>query len=348
MERCITYVEALREAVEQEMEKDPSVLLFGLGVDDPKAIMGTTKGLAEKFGPERVFDTPLSEDAMTGVAVGAALAGLRPIHVHIRMDFMLLAMNQLVNMAAKMRYMYGGQFNVPMVVRSIIGKSWGQGGQHSQGLYSLFMNIPGLKVVAPSTPYAAKGCLVQAVRDNNPVIFVEQRLLYMRSGPVPEKLYTVPPGQACVTRSGTDVTLVGISWMQIECLLAHRYLEQVGISAEVIDPIWLVPMDVNTIAASVEKTGNLCVVDNGWTTCGAASEIITSVLERLQGKRDIHFIRMGFAPTPCPTTPSLETLFYPNGRTIASAAYNLVKGRACDCMPDKLEDYDNVEFKGPF
>src|SRR5277367_2700317 len=176
-ERTRSYVDAVREAADQEMERDSSVLVFGLDVDDPKSIQGTTRGLLEKYGPERVFGTPLSEDAMTGAAIGMALAGLRPIHVHIRMDFLMLAMNQLVNVAAKSRYMHGGQVSVPLVVRAMIGKSWGQGAQHSQGLHSFFMHVPGLKVVAPSTPHDAKGCLIAAVRDDNPVLYVEHRLL---------------------------------------------------------------------------------------------------------------------------------------------------------------------------
>src|SRR5437764_9127900 len=159
VERMLSYVDAVREAADQEMARDPSVVVFGLDVDDPKAIQGTTRGLLAKYGPERVFGTPLSEDAMTGAAIGMALAGLRPIHVHIRIDFLMLAMNQLVNVAAKSRYMYGERVTVPLVVRSMIGKSWGQGAQHSQGLYSLFMHVPGLKVVAPATPFDAKGCL---------------------------------------------------------------------------------------------------------------------------------------------------------------------------------------------
>ncbi|TMJ08413.1 MAG: alpha-ketoacid dehydrogenase subunit beta, partial [Bacillati bacterium ANGP1] len=159
MERILTYAEAVREATKQEMARDPSVIVLGIGVDDFKAVYGTTRGLLEKFGPERVFDTPLSEDGMTGVAIGAAMAGLRPIHVHIRMDFVMLAMNQIVNIAAKARYMYGGTVSVPIVVRSVIGRSWGQGAQHSQALQALFMHVPGLRVVAPSTPYDAKGCL---------------------------------------------------------------------------------------------------------------------------------------------------------------------------------------------
>jgi pyruvate/2-oxoglutarate/acetoin dehydrogenase E1 component len=348
MERTLSYTEAVREATDQEMARDSSVIVFGLDVDDPKAIQGTTKGLVQKYGPERVFGTPLSEEAMTGAAVGMALAGLRPIHVHIRMDFLMLAMNQLVNVAAKSHYMYGGRVHVPMVVRSMIGKSWGQGAQHSQGLYSFFMHVPGFKVVAPTTPYDAKGCLIQAIRDNNPVMYVEHRILHFQKGPVPESSYTVAPGKGRITAQGNDVTLVGISYMQLECLRAARYLETVGIHAEVIDPIWLSPLDIDTIAESVRKTGRLVVVDNGWTTCGASAEIAAQVTERLQDVRPVRIRRLGFAPVTCPTTPTLESHFYPNSRDIASVAYNLVHGSAKDWMPPERADLQCIEFKGPF
>lgn len=344
MERVISYVDAIREATEQEMEKDPSVVIFGLDVDDPKAIQGTTRGLVEKFGSERVFGTPLSEDAMTGAAVGMALAGLRPIHVHIRMDFLMLAMNQLVNMAAKSKYMFGGQVEIPLVVRSMIGKSWGQGAQHSQALYSFFMHVPGLKVVVPTTPYDAKGCLTTAIRDNDPVVYVEHRLLHFQKGIVPEQPYTVPIGQGRVTVKGEDITLVGISNMQLECLRAQKYLEAEGISAEVVDPIWLSPLDIDTITKSVAKTGRLCVVDNGWTTCGAGAEIAASVTERLDKK--ISLRRMGFAPVTCPPSPTLEKAFYPDARTIAASAYNLVRNN--DWMPEERPDLQEVQFRGPF
>jgi pyruvate/2-oxoglutarate/acetoin dehydrogenase E1 component len=348
MDRTISYVEAVREATDQEMERDGSVIVFGLDVDDPKSIQGTTKGLLQKYGPERVFGTPLSEDAMTGAAIGMALNGMRPIHVHIRMDFVMLAMNQLINIAAKSHYMYGGQVHVPLVVRSMIGKSWGQGAQHSQALYSFFMHVPGLKVVAPTTPYDAKGCLIHAIRDNNPVMYVEHRILHFQKGPVPESLYTVPPGKARITAKGDDITIVGISHMQIEALRAQRYLEGVGIGAEVIDPIWLAPLDIETIKTSVKKTKRLLVVDNAWTSCGASAEILSQVVEQLQGVCEIRVKRMGFAPTSCPPTPVLEQLFYPNGRTIASAAYDMVKGGAHDWMPEERKDLQEIEFKGPF
>lgn len=346
--RTLSYVEAVREATDQEMARDPAVILFGLDVDDPKAIQGTTRGLAEKYGSERVFGTPLSEDAMTGAAIGMALAGLRPIHVHIRMDFLMLAMNQLVNVAAKSRFMFGGQVAVPLVVRSMIGRSWGQGAQHSQGLHSFFMHVPGLKVVAPATPYDAKGCLIAAIRDDNPVLYVEHRLLHFQNGPVPEAPYAVAPGKARVSVAGSDITLVGISYMQMECLRARHYLAEVGIRAEVIDPIWLSPLDIDTITASVEKTGRLLVVDTGWLCCGASAEIVAQVAERLQGVRDLSLKRLGFAPVTCPTTPALEKLFYPDARTIAAAARDLVEGAATGWVPEERPDLRSIEFKGPF
>jgi pyruvate/2-oxoglutarate/acetoin dehydrogenase E1 component len=347
-ERILSFVEAIREATDQEMERDPAVIVFGLDVDDPKAILGTTRGLVEKYGPARAFGTPLSEDAMTGAAIGMSLAGLRPIHVHIRMDFLMLAMNQLVNIAAKSHYMYGGQVHVPIVVRCMIGRSWGQGAQHSQGLYSFFMHVPGIKVVAPTTPYDAKGCLIEAIRDDDPVIYVEHRLLHSQNGPVPEALYTVAPGKARVVTEGDDVTIVGISYMQQECLRAHRYLREVGVQAEVIDPIWLSPLDIDTIVASVRETGRLVVVDNGWTACGAGAEIVALAMEQLQGVRDLRVRRLGFAPVTCPPTPTLEHLYYPNARTIAAAAYDLVNGGSGGWVPDEKIELQEIEFRGPF
>lgn len=348
MGRTLTYGEALREATEQEMERDPSVIVLGIGVDDFKAVWGTTKGLTEKFGADRCFDTPLAEDGMTGVAIGAALAGLRPIHVHIRMDFVLLAMNQIINIASKARYMYGGQVKVPMVVRSVIGRSWGQGAQHSQGLHSYFMHVPGLRVVAPSTPYDAKGCLIESIRDDNPVMFIEHRMVHYQKGPVPEEIYTVPFGKARVLSEGKDITLVGVSYMAVECMRAQKHLAEVGIDAEVIDPVTLSPLDIDTILASVQKTGRLIVVDSGWTNCGVSAEIMCQVAERTQGHRDIRLQRMGYEPVTCPTTKNLENLFYPNPQGIASAAYAMFHGNGKSWSPALVEAPEIVEFKGPF
>ena len=347
-ERTLSYVEALQEAVAQEMDRDPGVFVIGLNVDDHKAIQGTTQGLIDRFGPDRVMDTPLSEDAITGIAIGAAMAGMRPVHVHIRMDFLMLCMNQLVNMAAKAHYMYGGQVSVPMVARSIIGKSWGQGAQHSQGLHAMFMHVPGLKVVAPTNAYDAKGCMTAAIRDNNPVIFVEHRLLYSTDAPVPEDPYTVEFGHARVAAEGTDITLVGISYMLVECLAARDLLADAGISAEVIDPVSLMPLDVDTIAAAAARTGRLLAVDNAWTAAGASAEIIAAVSER-SPKAPPVVGRMGYAPTTCPTTPALEKGFYPNAATIASKAHALVRPDAPEWMPDVEPTLPHeAAFRGPF
>ncbi|MFA5140195.1 MAG: transketolase C-terminal domain-containing protein [Elusimicrobiota bacterium] len=344
MERLLTYTEAVREALEVEMARDPRIFVMGLGVDDFKAVNGTTAGLAQRFGPSRVFDVPLSEDAMTGVAIGAALAGLRPVHVHIRMDFLLLAMNQLANMAAKARYMWGGSVSVPLVVRAIIGRGWGQGAQHSQALHSLLMHIPGLRVVAPSTPHDAKGMLIASIREDNPVVFVEHRMLADLKGPVPQKPYALPFGRATVVEEGGDLTLVGVSHMLQECLRAAALLRTKGLSAEVIDPVSLSPLDAETIARSVRKTKRLVVADCAWTACGAGSEILASTAERLGGGFKAR--RLGLAPVACPTTRVLEDLFYPNSRTIASAAYALATGDE-SWRPEAGDAPEISQFKGP-
>jgi pyruvate dehydrogenase E1 component beta subunit len=327
------------------MEADPSVFVFGLDVDDHKAIQGSTRGLVDRFGPERVFGTPLSEDAMTGVAIGAAMAGMRPIHVHIRMDFLMLCMNQLINIAAKAHYMYGGAVRVPLVIRAMIGKSWGQGAQHSQGLHAMFMHVPGLKVVAPSNAHDAKGCLIAAIRDPNPVIFVEHRLLYNTQAETPELPYEVPFGHARVLRQGDAITLVGISHMVEECLRAHQLLENVGISAEVIDPISLAPLDMDTILLSAKRTGRLLVADNAWTNCGASAEIIARAAEQDVA---VQARRLGFAPTTCPTTPTLEQAFYSDAKSIAAAAYSLVRPEAPPYEPDMSSLPPGPVFRGPF
>ncbi len=349
-QRLLTYVDALREGVAQEMERDPRVFVFGLDVDDHKAIQGSTRGLVDEFGPDRVFGTPLSEDAMTGVAIGAAMAGMRPVHVHIRMDFLLLCMNQLVNIAAKSSYMYNGQVKVPLVVRSMIGKSWGQGAQHSQGLHAMFMHVPGLKVVAPSNAFDAKGCMIHAIRDDNPVIFVEHRLLYFTDAYVPEESFEVPFGKARICTQGDDITIVGISNMVVELLRAHELLAEAGIHAEVIDPISLVPLDIDTIAQSAQRTGRLLAVDNAWTNCGASAEIVARVVERVRNGRPIQVQRMGYAPTTCPTTPALEREFYPDPAKIAQAAYAMVRPGKSEWQPAAraAELAYQLKFRGPF
>lgn len=350
--RLMRCVDAIAEATAQEMARDERVFLYGLDVDDHKSIQGSTAGLVEKFGPERCFGTPLSEDAMTGIGIGAAMAGQRPIHVHIRMDFLLLCMNQLINIAAKAHYMYGGQVRVPMVVRTMIGRSWGQGAQHSQALHSMFMHVPGLRVVAPSNAHDAKGCLTTAIRDDNPVIFVEHRLLCNHEAYVEEAPFASPMGKGRVMSEGEDITIVAISHMAHEAMRAKHYLENADISAEVIDPIWLKPLDMDLIAASVEKTGRLLVVDNGWETCGAASEIITRMVEMFPNGLDgkpIHMSRMGFAEITCPTTRALEDLFYPSSTTIAQRAHRMIKDNDdASWLPKEAAKNEVDEFKGPF
>lgn len=343
----MTYAEAIYSATVQEMEADPSVFVFGLGVDDPIGMYGTTLDLHKKFGALRNFDTPLSEDAMTGVAIGAALNGMRPIHVHQRMDFLLLCMNQLVNLAAKMRYSFGGHYQVPMVVRGIIGRSWGQGAQHSQAFHSYFMHVPGIKVVAPVTPHDAKGYWATAIRDNNPVIMMEHRMLYKNSGQVPLDPYALPFGQARQLTEGDDVTIVAISHMVVEAVRAANLLKSKGINTTVIDPVSLSPLDTKTIFESASKTGNLVVVDHSWVTAGASAEIAAAMLEHLDGKSGIKIARMGYAPAPCPTTRPLEMLYYPNAQTIAMRAYELLTGRN-DWQPERIEAKEIAEFKGPF
>jgi len=347
-QRLLRYVDALSEAVAMEMQRDSRVFVFGLDVDDHKAIQGSTRGLVDRFGKDRVFTTPLSEDAMTGVAIGAAMAGLRPVHVHIRMDFLMLCMNQLVNMAAKAHYMYGGTVNVPMVVRSIIGKSWGQGAQHSQALHALLMHIPGLKVVAPSNAHDAKGCMIAAIRDDNPVMFVEHRLLYPTEAYVPEDAFTVEPGRGRICASGTDITVVGVSNMVLECLRAQELLAEAGVHAEVIDPIWLEPLDTMTIVDSVRKTRRLLVVDNAWTNCGASAEIMSRVAEQTWHE-PLHMERMGFAATPCPPSPTLEREFYPNPATIAARIHEMVRpGVTWKPDAERASLAYQMQFRGPF
>jgi len=346
-QRSLTYAEAIYEATVQEMERDSSVFVMGQGVDDPKGTLGTTMDLHKRFGVDRSFDTPLAEDGMTGIAIGAALAGQRPIHIHIRMDFMLLCMNQLINIAAKSRYSFGGAVNIPMVVRGCIGRSWGQGPQHSQALHSFFMHSPGIKVVAPSTPHDAKGCLIAAIRDDNPVVFIEHRMLYGLSGYVPEDPFEVPFGAARIMTAGHDITILAIGHMVLESLRAGRFLASVDVSAEVIDPVSLSPLDIGTVIASVRRTRRLLVVDNAWLCCGASAEIITEVMEKLQGEMSIRVGRMGFAEAPCPTTRSLEDLFYPNSATIATRACMMVKGEN-GWMPEIEEAEELAKFRGPF
>ncbi len=346
--REISYAQAIGEAIRQEMERDPGVFVYGLGVDDPKGMYGTTLDLHRDFGADRCFDTPLAEDAMTGFGIGAAIAGMRPIHVHQRMDFLMLCMNQLVNMAAKQSLISNGAVHVPFVVRAIIGRSWGQGAQHSQAFHSYFMHVPGLKVLAPSTPHDAKGCMIAAIRDDNPVIVMEHRMLYGNAGIVPEAAYAVPFGKARVLAEGDDVTIVAISHMVVEALRARHLLEEIGVSAEIIDPVSLAPLDMEAIADSVAKTGRLAVVDTSWAACGAGAEIVAAAHERLQGQRAFSALRLGYEPTPCPTTRPLEDVFYPSAKSIATKVAALAGRAPGEWQAREIFAREIAEFRGPF
>ena len=345
--RKITYREALNEAMRQEMERDPDVFVYGLDVPDHKRIFGSTAGLVEKFGQERCFGTPLSEDAMTGFGLGAAINGLRPIHVHTRVDFMVLAMNQIINMVSNYRYMTGGKVKVPMVIRAIVGRGWGQSAQHSKSIHSLFAHIPGLKVVLPTTPGDAKGLLISSIRDDNPVIFIEHRLLYDVFGRVPKSPDPIPLGKANVLRAGKDITIIATSWMNVESLKAAEIMEKRGISVEVIDPRTILPLDDKPIMKSVKKTGHCIVADNDWLFCGFSAEIAARVSEGCFGHMKSPVSRIGFAPAPCPTTRPLENKFYPSAIDIIRSIERKLKLKHIDLSKEDFYSYEN-KFKGPF
>lgn len=342
--RTLKFGQALHTALSEAMEKDPTIFVMGIGVDDHKAIFGSTKDLVKRFGKQRVFDTPISESAMTGIAIGAALGGMKPVHIHIRTDFLYLTMDQLFNIAAKWRYMFGGQMKVPLVVRAVIGRSWGQGAQHSQSLQSFFMHVPGIKVVMPTTAYDAQGLLLAALAEPNPVIMIEHRLLYDIPGEVPDPCEAIAFGRAVVRRTGTDLTIVANSYMAVESLKAAEFLARHGVSAEVVDPISLVPLDEETILNSVRKTGRLLVVDTSWVTCGMSAEISALAAEKAFDALKRPVRRMGMQPVVCPVSKPLEQLFYPNAGTIAAEAFALAERPRPKELAPALAD----GFKGPF
>jgi len=346
--RVITYAEAIREATDQCLASDPNVYVVGLGVPDPKGVFGTTLGLKEKYGP-RVMDMPTSENAMTGVAIGSAIVGMRPILTHQRIDFALVSLEQIVNQAAKWHYMFGGKARVPLVVRMVIGRGWGQGPQHSQSLQAWFAHIPGLKVVMPTMAADAKGLLISAVEDDNPVIFLEHRWLHGIKGEVPQESYNVPIGTASVLRKGRDVTVVGISYMTLEALRAAEILDECGISAEVIDLRSLRPFDAKSVIASVRRTGRLLVADTGWTTGGFAGEVVSTVVENAFDALVCAPRRICLPDIPTPTSPALAEHYYPRADHIAAAVAAML-GRDDVEFPRQEGPYDvpNSAFTGPF
>jgi pyruvate/2-oxoglutarate/acetoin dehydrogenase E1 component len=308
--RVLKYVAAVNEAQAQLLESDPRVIVMGEGVDDAGGIFGSTLGLCDRFGKARVMDLPIAENGMTGVAVGAAAAGLRPIFVHMRMDFLPMCMDQIINHAAKWHYMTGGAAHVPLVIRALIGRGWGSAAQHSQSLYGMLQMVPGIKIIAPATPYDAKGMLVQAVADGNPVICVEHRWIYDALGPVPKEIYTVPFGKGIIRKEGKDVTVVAVSQMLYESIKTARALEKEGISVEVIDPRTLVPLDINLIEHSVRRTGRLVVAEPACQIGGIAAELVCRLLEKDAHILKTPFRRIGFADTPTPSSPVLEDVYY--------------------------------------
>lgn len=314
-----TYRQAIKETLSQLMEKDEDVFLLGEGVDDPGGIFGSTLGLAEKFGKDRVIDTPISENTITGIAIGAAITGMRPIYIHMRMDFLYLCMDQIANHAAKWYYMTGGKVNVGLVIRAIIGRGWGAAAQHSQALHGLFMHIPGLKVVMPSTAYDVKGLLVSSVYDGNPVIFVEHRWLYDTVDYVPKDLYKIPFGKGIIRKEGKDVSLIATSYMCYEAMRALPYLTEQGIDVELIDLRTLKPLDSEIIINSVKKTGRVVIADLGWRTAGFSAEVAAVVAENIFNYLKAPVVRLTSPETPTPSSPVLEEEFYKGKDDIITA-----------------------------
>ena len=348
-ERIITFAQAVNEALEQSMAADDSVILLGEGVPDPKGIFGTTLNLQQKFGKDRVIDMPLSENAMTGAGVGAAITGLRPVLVHQRVDFSLLSFDQIVNNAAKWFYMFGGQKSVPLVIRMIIGQGWGQGAQHSQNLHALFAHIPGLKVVMPTTAYDAKGLLISSIRDNNPVIFLEHRWLHHTSSNVPKEAYEIPLGKAKIVLEGKDITIISNSYMTLEALRAADFLQQHGISAEIIDLRTKKPLDEQAILNSVSKTGKLIVLDSGHYSGGIAGEIISRVSEKSFSSLKTAPVRITLPDFPVPTSHGLSKYYYPRYQDILKEVFKML-GKEEPILPEPsgLLDVPDSSFKGPF
>jgi len=322
--RELTYADALREALREEMLRDPNVILLGEEIGVFQGVYKVTRGLLEEFGPERVRDTPISEAAIAGAAVGLALAGLKPVAEIMYMDFLPICMDQLATQAAKMRFMSGGQLKVPMVLRTQYSLGRQHGSQHSQFTPAWFLQVPGLKIVLPSNPHDAKGLLKSAIRDSNPVLFVESGLLYRTKGPVPEEEYTIPLGQAEVKRKGDDITIVALSRQVGEALNAATKLEQNSISAEVIDVRTLQPLDLKTIVESVKRTSRLIIASDDVKTGGVGAEISASVSENAFGYLDAPIARIACPDTPIPFSPPLEQLYIPNADRIVETAKTIM------------------------
>jgi acetoin:2,6-dichlorophenolindophenol oxidoreductase subunit beta len=321
--RELTFAQAIREALSEEMRRDPNVCILGEDVAEAGTPFKVLSGLVEEFGAYRVLDTPISEAGFTGIAVGAAMTGLRPIVDIMFGDFITLTMDQMVNQAAKVHYMSGGKWKVPMVMRTTLGATRRSAAQHSQSLHAWFSHVPGLKVVLPSTPYDAKGLLKAAIRDENPVVFFEDKMMYKLKGPVPAEDYTIPLGVADVKRPGDDVTIVATSSMVQVALGAAELLQKSGISAEVIDPRTTWPLDEKTLIESARKTSRVIVVDEGYERYGVTAEIASVIAEGAFYDLDAPVKRMGAMHVPIPFSPPLEDVTVPTEKSVAEAAQAL-------------------------
>lgn len=324
--RMISYREAIREALKQALNKDNSVFVFGEGIDDPSGVFGTTLGLDKEFGARRVFDTPVAENSMTGLAIGASAAGLKPVLVHMRIDFMLMSMDQIVNHAAKWKYMFGGKASIPMVIRAIIGGGWGSAAQHSQALQGLFAHIPGLKVVMPATAYDAKGLFLSAIfKETSPVIFIEHRWLYDYKDSVPEELYYVPLGKAALRKKGRDLTLIASSFMSALANEAAKELSKEGIDIELIDLRTVKPLDYELLLTSVKKTRRAVILDFGYKFCGISSEVASFLAENAYKYLKAPILRIALPDVPTPCSHILEKAYYPNKEEITRKIKKLLK-----------------------
>ncbi|HAT22003.1 MAG: alpha-ketoacid dehydrogenase subunit beta [Rickettsiales bacterium] len=320
--RVLSYMEALHEALSLALELDPKVLILGQGVNDPKGMFGVTTGLHEKFGKDRVFDTPLSEEGMTGICTGASMNGLRPVYMHNRPDFLLLAFNQIVGHASKIHYMDNGETNVPLVIWSAIGRGWGSGSQHSQAIQGLLLGVPGLKIVMPSTPHDAKGLMLSAIADNNPVLIFEHRWSMRNKGVVPEGAYKISLGKGIYRRKGNDLTIVGTSHILELAIKAADELE--GITADVIDLRTIKPLDEKIIIDSLQKTGRILIVDTGWEMGGVCAEIGCMVAEKGFSFLKGPVRRLGLSDIPSPAGFTLEQYYYPDVKKITHVIKDMV------------------------
>lgn len=317
--RELSFGEAINEALAQAMELDPSVFVYGIGADGKSGIFGSTTGLVDRFGTKRVFDTPIAEGGLTAMALGAAVGGLRPVLVHQRFDFMLYATDQLANWIAPWRFISGGRSRVPLTLRVIVGKGWGQGPQHSKSLHTWFAHVPGLQVVMPASPADAKGLLLSSIFSDDPTLFIEARPLYSMREAVPKQPYFIKLGEAFTRRSGSDITIVSMSSMIPPALQAAEELAKQKIDAEVVDLRGLMPLDTDAVIASVRKTGRLVVAEPGWRMYGAAAEIIASVVEALGPRMKSAPRRVTWPHGYVGSSRALDEQFYPTNTDITAA-----------------------------